>query len=49
MIEVVVLNRYHEGNDLHVRNRRWLSEEDGLAVVTMSGGEEALASLVYPG
>ena len=38
---VVVLNRYDEGNDLHVRNRRWLTEEDGLAVVTMPGGEEA--------
>jgi len=45
---VVVLNRYDEGNDLHVRNRRWLTQEDGLAVVTMPGGEEALASLVYP-
>jgi dethiobiotin synthetase len=46
---VVVLNRYDEGNDLHGRNRRWLTEEDGLAVVTLPGGEEALASLVYPG
>jgi dethiobiotin synthetase len=43
---VVVLNRYDEGNDLHVRNRRWLTQEDGLAVVTMPGGEETLASLV---
>ncbi len=45
---VVVLNRYDEGNDLHVRNRRWLVEEFGLAVVTMPGGEEALAALVRP-
>jgi dethiobiotin synthetase len=45
---VVVLNRYDEDNDLHVRNRRWLREEDGLAVVTMPGGEEALAALVHP-
>jgi dethiobiotin synthetase len=45
---VVVLNRYDEGNDLHVRNRRWLLQEDGLAVVTMPGGEEALAALVHP-
>ncbi len=44
---VVVLNRYDEGNDLHVRNRRWLLQEDGLAVVTMPGGEEALAALVH--
>lgn len=43
---VVVLNRYDEGNDLHVRNRRWLLQEDDLAVVTMPGGEEALAALV---
>jgi dethiobiotin synthetase len=45
---IVVLNRYDEGNDLHVRNRRWLIEEVGLAVVTMPGGEEALATLVHP-
>jgi len=42
---VVVLNRYDEGNDLHRRNRRWLTEEFGLTVVTMPGGEETLASL----
>ena len=43
---VVVLNRYDEGNDLHVRNRRWLSRGDGLTVVTMPGGEAALATRV---
>jgi dethiobiotin synthetase len=46
---VVVLNRYDEGDELHARNRRWLVEEFGLAVVTIPGGEEGLASLVYPG
>jgi len=46
---VVVLNRYDEGNDLHVRNRRWLAEDFGLTVVTMPGGEETLASLVCGG
>jgi dethiobiotin synthetase len=45
---VVVLNRYDQGNDLHERNRRWLVEEFGFTVVTMPGGEETLASLVYP-
>jgi len=45
---VVVLNRYDEGNDLHRRNRRWLLEEDGLSVVTMPGGMEALTTLVHP-
>jgi dethiobiotin synthetase len=45
---VVVLNRYAAGNDLHVRNRRWLIQQDGLAVVTMPGGEEELAALVHP-
>jgi dethiobiotin synthetase len=44
---VVILNRYDGGNDLHVRNRRWLMEEDGLSVVTMPGGEEALTTLVH--
>jgi dethiobiotin synthetase len=45
---VVVLNRYDERNDLHVRNRRWLIDQDGLAVVTMPGGEDALVTLVRP-
>jgi hypothetical protein len=45
---VVVLNRYDERNDLHARNRRWLVEQDGLVVVTMPDGEEALAALVQP-
>jgi dethiobiotin synthetase len=45
---VIVLNRYDERNDLHVRNRRWLTDQDGLAVVTMPGGEDALVTLVRP-
>jgi len=45
---VVVLNRYEEDNDLHVRNRRWLLEEDGLSVVTMPDEAERLAALVHP-
>jgi len=31
---VVALNRYEEANDLHRRNRDWLAERDGFAVVT---------------
>jgi dethiobiotin synthetase len=30
---LVVLNRYDGDVDLHVRNRRWLAERDGLEVV----------------
>jgi dethiobiotin synthetase len=30
---VTFLNRYDEGNDLHRRNRAWLTERDGFAVV----------------
>jgi dethiobiotin synthetase len=45
---VVVLNRYDERTDLHVRNRNWLRGEDGLSVVTMPGGDAALAALVHP-
>ncbi len=43
---VVVLNRYDPNAALHVRNRQWLTEQDGLSVVEMPGGEEALASMV---
>jgi len=41
----VVLNRYHESDELHVRNRRWLTEQDGTPVVTMPGGDGALVRL----
>jgi dethiobiotin synthetase len=41
---VVVLNRYDGDNDLHLRNRRWLTEEDGLTVLPLPGHEAALAA-----
>jgi len=44
---VVVLNRYDRNDDLHRRNRRWLTEEDGLTVVTWPGAEEVLAALLH--
>ena len=43
---VVVLNRFDAAVDLHVRNREWLRARDGLAVVTVPGGEGELAALV---
>jgi len=43
---VVVMNRYDGRDDLHVRNRRWLTEQDGLGVIGMPGEESALAGLV---
>jgi dethiobiotin synthetase len=43
---VVVMNRYDGRDDLHVRNRRWLTEHDGLGVVGMPGEESALTALV---
>ena len=44
---VVVLNRFDGGNDLHVRNRRWLAEQDGLCVITLPGEEQQLAAQVH--
>jgi dethiobiotin synthetase len=43
---VVVLNRFEPGNDLHGRNRDWLTGQDGLTVVELPGQEEALLALV---
>jgi dethiobiotin synthetase len=43
---VVVLNRFDVGLELHVRNMEWLHARDGLNVVTVPGGERALAALV---
>jgi hypothetical protein len=43
---LVVLNRFDPADDLHVRNRQWLAERDGLAVVVTPGDEEVLAALV---
>jgi dethiobiotin synthetase len=40
---VVVLNRFDPADDLHCRNRDWLVDRDGIAVVTTPGGEDALA------
>jgi len=46
---VVVLNRYDPGSDLHVRNRRWLSSQDGLATAALPGEEAALVARVKGG
>lgn len=35
---VVFLNRYDDGDDLHRRNRAWLADRDGLAVLTTISG-----------
>ena len=43
---VVVLNRFDPGDELHRRNRAWLSERDGLRVVVLPGEEPELAALV---
>lgn len=43
---VVVLNRYDSRNELHVRNRRWLSRHDGLRTLGMPAEQPALAALV---
>jgi dethiobiotin synthetase len=43
---VVVLNRFDAHNDLHVRNRRWLTEQDNMYVVAVPGEEKELAALV---
>jgi dethiobiotin synthetase len=46
---VVVLNRFDPADDLHRRNRDWLVDRDGMAVVTTPGGEEALAGWALGG
>ena len=46
---LVVLNRYDKDNDLHVRNRRWLVDRDGLSVLTLPGDEADLAAEVRGG
>jgi len=43
---VVVLNRFDPADDLHRRNRDWLVDRDGMAVVTTPGEEDALAGCV---
>jgi dethiobiotin synthetase len=42
---VVVLNRYDPDDQLHVQNRRWLTEQDGMTVIGLPGQEAALAAL----
>ncbi len=42
----VVLNRFEVGNELHRRNRAWLMERDGVAVLTLPEDALLLASVV---
>jgi dethiobiotin synthetase len=39
---VVVLNRFDPGQDLHLRNRAWLSERDGFDVATLPADDALL-------
>lgn len=41
----VVLNRFDPGDDLHRRNRSWLTDRVGLSVLVMPGDDERLAAL----
>jgi dethiobiotin synthetase len=41
---VIVLNRFDANIDVHRRNRAWLTEQDGLTVVTLPGEEITLAA-----
>jgi dethiobiotin synthetase len=43
---VIVLNRFNESDDLHRRNRAWLTEQDGMTMVVLPGQEAALAAVV---
>lgn len=43
---LVVLNRFDEHHDLHLRNRRWLSERDGTCLLALPGEDGALADAV---
>jgi dethiobiotin synthetase len=43
---VVVLNRFDGNNDVHRRNRAWLTEQDGLTVLALPGEEITLAAIV---
>ena len=42
---VVVLNRFDPDDELHERNRAWLADGDGLAVVVAPGEQDHLVSL----
>lgn len=43
---VVVLNRFDPADDLHRRNRLWLTDRDGLSVLVTPGDEARLGTLV---
>ena len=43
---VVVLDRYDGRHEIHCRNLEWLAERDAYPVITLPGGERALADLV---
>jgi dethiobiotin synthetase len=43
---VIVLNRFDGTNEVHGRNRQWLSARDGLVVLALPGEELALLALV---
>ncbi|HWE65688.1 MAG TPA: dethiobiotin synthase [Acidimicrobiales bacterium] len=43
---LVVLNRYDGSNDLHVSNRTWLTERDGIHLVALPDEEATLLALV---
>ena len=43
---IVVLNRFDMSDDLHRRNRNWLTGQDGMTVVALPGEEQALAEIV---
>lgn len=46
---IVILNRFDGSDGVHVRNRQWLVERDGLAVVALPGEESRLVALVRGG
>jgi dethiobiotin synthetase len=41
---VVVLNRFEPTNELHVRNRQWLAERDGVRLAVLPGDEATLSA-----
>jgi dethiobiotin synthetase len=43
---VVILNRYSDSNELHLLNRRWLTERDGFHVIGMPSDVSALRAVV---
>jgi dethiobiotin synthetase len=43
---VVVLNRFVPSDEVHLRNRQWLDQRDGIRLLVLPGDEAALASVV---